>query len=93
MKAVRGLCADAAEPLVALSEDHLPQQGDAAGPVRLLGLREVADVGVIAPGEKLPFARTGMTAVYGENGSGKTSYSRVLKCACRARGARPEVLP
>jgi energy-coupling factor transporter ATP-binding protein EcfA2 len=93
VKAARGLGAELLEPLIALSEDHLPKQGHAAGPVSLLGLRDVADIGVLAPGEKLPFARTGLTAVYGENGSGKTSYSRVLKCACRARGARPEVLP
>lgn len=47
----------------------------------------------IAPGQKLNFAPSGMTVVYGGNGSGKSGYVRVMKRACRARDQAERVLP
>ncbi len=42
-------------------------------------------VNAIAENQHLPFRASGMTVIYGDNGSGKSGYSRVLKRACRAR--------
>ncbi|HEX8926562.1 MAG TPA: AAA family ATPase, partial [Terriglobales bacterium] len=39
------------------------------------------------------FGTTGLTVVYGDNGAGKSSYARVLKRACRARGSDEPILP
>jgi len=42
-------------------------------------------VNALAAGQSLTFGESGMTIVYGENGSGKSGYVRILKSACRAR--------
>lgn len=61
--------------------------------VQLLGIRDVAHVNALARGERLPIAPTGLTVIYGENGAGKSGYSRVFKHACRARDQRERILP
>jgi hypothetical protein len=61
--------------------------------VQLLGIREVANVNALAQGGRLPIAPSGLTVIYGENGAGKTGYSRVFKHACRARDQREPILP
>ncbi len=35
--------------------------------------------------QRLPIAKSGLSVIYGENGAGKSGYSRALKKACRAR--------
>lgn len=47
----------------------------------------------IASNERVPIGATGLTVVYGDNGSGKSGYSRVLKRACRARDQSEQILP
>jgi hypothetical protein len=43
--------------------------------------------------EKLTFIRAGLTVVYGDNGSRKSGYARILKQVCRARiGSRSEII-
>jgi len=34
-----------------------------------------------------------MTIAYGDNGTGKSGYARVIKKACRARGSAQDILP
>lgn len=61
--------------------------------VLLTGIKDVANVNALANGAYLPIARAGMTVIYGENGVGKSGYSRVFKKACRARDRRERILP
>jgi energy-coupling factor transporter ATP-binding protein EcfA2 len=61
--------------------------------VLLTAIKELASVNALANGVRLPIARTGVTAIYGENGAGKSGYSRVFKKACRARDRREPILP
>jgi energy-coupling factor transporter ATP-binding protein EcfA2 len=56
-------------------------------------VRNVERVNALAPGQTLKFAQVGLTAIYGDNGSGKSGYTRVLKTVCRARGAAPTIHP
>jgi len=44
------------------------------------------NVNALAPGQKIGFGPN-LTVVYGENGAGKSGYSKILKSACRARGS------
>src|ERR1700733_2487870 len=60
---------------------------------KILALRDLVAVGSTPTGQRLEFAPTGMTIVYGENGSGKSSYARVLRKACRASAKPVEILP
>ncbi|RYG56675.1 MAG: hypothetical protein EON56_03710, partial [Alphaproteobacteria bacterium] len=61
--------------------------------VVLTAIKELANVNALAKGARLPVARAGVTAIYGENGVGKSGYSRVFKKACRARDRREPILP
>lgn len=90
--------ADAVKPapmaFVPLSATHLPPAPGAAQSVSLLSIGDLQNVNRLLPGAVLPFGDgTGLTVVYGENGAGKSSYARVIKKACRARGAPPNIMP
>jgi energy-coupling factor transporter ATP-binding protein EcfA2 len=61
--------------------------------VSLQQVREVKHVNALATDERLTFTRAGLTVVYGDNGSGKSGYARILKQVCRARlGSRTEAI-
>ena len=78
------------EPLEAC---HLPSQGDTADRVQLLGLREIQGVNALAPDQQMSFESDGMTIVFGYNGSGKSSYARILRQLCHARHRGDQILP
>lgn len=61
--------------------------------VELLAMKNMRHVNAIAENQLLPFSAAGMTVIYGDNGSGKSGYSRVLKCACRARDQMEAIHP
>ena len=83
-KAAHGLSpARAAEPL---TEDHMQIPVPSAGPVTLAALTHVAGVNALAHNQTITFGPQ-LTVVYGNNGAGKSGYTRVLKAACRARAA------
>ncbi len=76
-----------------LAQEHLPVHVVNSTPVVLLAMRDLKHVNRIVSGQKLEFAPSGMTVIYGGNGSGKSGYSRVLKRACRARDLSETVHP
>ena len=78
---------------IPFAQSHLPAQVAGTSPVILKVMRDLKNVNRIASGQKLEFKPKGVTIVYGDNGSGKTGYSRVLKQACRARDLTEIVLP
>jgi energy-coupling factor transporter ATP-binding protein EcfA2 len=61
--------------------------------VKLLSIDDVRNVNIIKSGQTQPFAESGVTVVYGGNGSGKSGYSRILKLACQARDKDDRILP
>ncbi|WP_341942182.1 AAA family ATPase [Microbacterium sp. LWH10-1.2] len=61
-------------------------------PVRLLAVKGVSNVNRLAENQELTFAPDGLTVVYGNNGSGKSGYARVLQSMVRARH-RADILP
>lgn len=72
---------------------QVPLPVNPARVVLLTAIKELANVNALANGVRLPIARAGVTAIYGENGVGKSGYSRVFKKACRARDRREPILP
>ncbi len=75
-----------------LSKDHLPVDPGAGESVSLLGIADVTGVNQLASGQTLEFEKNGLTIVYGQNGTGKSGYTRILKNACRSRHAG-EIMP
>ncbi len=59
--------------------------GGGRGPVQLSAISEPAGVNALTWSDGIDFAPTGLTVVYGENGSGKSGYARILKRVTRAR--------
>ncbi|MBP3139225.1 AAA family ATPase [Aliivibrio fischeri] len=59
--------------------------------VHLLEINNVVNVGALAGEQSLKLEESGITAIYGENGSGKSSYSKILKNACVTRGNVPDI--
>lgn len=68
-----------------LEAQHLPAGPTSGSPVRLVSISNVSGVNKLAAGQSLPFEANGLTIVYGDNGAGKSGYSRILKRACSAR--------
>jgi energy-coupling factor transporter ATP-binding protein EcfA2 len=59
--------------------------------LRLASLDKVSGVNAICTGAKIEFDRD-ITVVYGQNGSGKSGFSRLIKHVCGAR-TKPALLP
>ncbi|MGL5827871.1 MAG: hypothetical protein ACRCYU_24155, partial [Nocardioides sp.] len=79
----------------ALDERKLPsveklsteaRQDDAAPPLVLTGLSKVYGVNALTPGAVIE-PHDGLTILYGENGTGKTGYSRIFKALADSRTA------
>lgn len=61
--------------------------------VQISAIKNLVNVNALAEGQSLSISPTGLTVIYGENGAGKSGYSRVLKKACRARDQAEPILP
>lgn len=59
--------------------------------IQLVAIKNLLNVNALAEGQRLPINPSGLSVIYGENGSGKSGYSRVLKKACRARDQREPI--
>lgn len=57
---------------------------EAAPPLSILSLSEVHGVNALAPGPVID-PHPGLTIIYGENGTGKTGYARILKALAKSR--------
>lgn len=77
----------------ALQDAEVALPADPERVVKLLRVKDIAHVNALVHGGSVPIAQDGMTVIYGENGAGKSGYSRVFKHACRARDRREPILP
>jgi ABC-type transport system involved in cytochrome c biogenesis ATPase subunit len=68
----------------AIEARHLPGAGAGFERTVLAQLGPLKHVDRLAQGQILRFAPTGITLVYGENGSGKSGYTRIAKKFCRS---------
>ena len=87
LKQLEGLCDEADKRIVPIPIDVASISGGAieSEHITLKAIQDLENVNAIPNGATMPFAHEGLTVIYGENGSGKSGYARVLKRACRAR--------
>ena len=74
-----------------MAEEHLSGLATTTGTVVLRGVSDLKHVNALAGDRRLPFAVKGLTVIYGDNGSGKSGYGRVLKHVCRCRSKKPAI--
>lgn len=65
--------------------EHFPKTGTDDPPVRLVSIAEPEHVNALESDQPLTFEANGLTIVYGDNGSGKSGYARLMKRIARAR--------
>jgi energy-coupling factor transporter ATP-binding protein EcfA2 len=70
---------------IGFAANHFPAEASQDRTVALTSLHTFINVGKIPSDQALEFQSQGLTIAYGGNGTGKSSYARVLKQACRAR--------
>src|SRR5688572_30140582 len=81
MKSLRGIHCDN----VATAQQWVRVGGtvrDPAEHVCLLAITDVRNANALACDQRIEFQPDGLTVIYGDNGSGKSGYARVLKRAC-----------
>jgi len=67
-----------------LAKEHLAIKDTGAATVSLLTLTHNRGVNALAPNQTISFGPQ-LTIAYGQNGAGKSGYTRILKRACRSR--------
>lgn len=82
---VDDIVAPDSRPEVVFSLEHLPRVRAEDPSVCLLSITKTEHVNALASEKPLTFEPTGLTIVYGDNGSGKSGYARLLKRITRAR--------
>lgn len=90
-KLVDDIVALRAAPEGTFGLEHLPKATAEDLPVRLMSIAETEHVNALASDQPLTFEPNGLTIVYGDNGSGKSGYARLLKRNTRSRN-QEEVL-
>ncbi len=83
------------KPAVLLEQGHFRGSIRDQGVVYLRQVHDIRHVNALAPDQHLTLHRDGLTIIYGDNGSGKSGYARILKKVCRARmpGKAEEITP
>jgi len=82
-------------PAIPLEAEHLRVSNREQEEVYLRQVHGVRHVNALASDQRLTLHRVGLTIIYGDNGSGKSGYARILKKVCRARmpGRIEEIVP
>lgn len=76
-----------------LADGQVPVPAQAGTQIELVAIKNLRHVNALAENHRLALGPKGLTVIYGDNGSGKSGYSRVWKRACRARDQSEQILP
>lgn len=77
-----------------LDASHIPSGPSGEESVTLASIGQLRGVNKLPSDQEMPFGPpSGLTVIYGDNGSGKSGYARVIKKACRSRGSAPIIQP
>lgn len=77
---------------VILTAKDLPTSASTGARVELIRIGDLVNVNALAEGGALAFGTSGLTVIYGDNGSGKSGFARLVKDAVGARHHQ-QILP
>lgn len=89
VKNIKGVISDPALTCKPLSADDLPKDVASTERTLLCSIGPVKNVDRLAKDQTVSFAMDGITLIYGDNGSGKSGYSRITKKLCRSLTVDP----
>jgi energy-coupling factor transporter ATP-binding protein EcfA2 len=89
---LKAICINPDAPYIPFSEEQLTSTTVLNLPVSLVSISDPKHINALASDQNLQFHRDGLTVVYGDNGSGKSGYVRILKNACRSRDQNFKIL-
>jgi len=79
---------------VPLTASHLPTSATSEEVTTLVSIGALKSVNRLPSSQVVPLGLSpGLTVIYGDNGTGKSGYARVLKKACRTRGGAQAIRP
>lgn len=78
---------------IPLTENSIPSNHSKFMKLTLKSMDNLQNVNTIPDGSNLSFGHEGLSAIYRENGVGKSGYARVLKKACKARDSKERIIP
>jgi len=93
LKTAHGIADPQGRTPTPLTADQIPAPVSNSLTVELHAIKNMQNVNAVATNQRLSFGPSGLTVIYGDNGSGKSGYSRVLKRACRARDQAEPIHP
>lgn len=67
------------------------ENSTSSGDIVLSKIFNIDNINALSKTSELKFAHKGLTMVYGDNGSGKSSYVSILKHVCKTRGQKPKI--
>jgi ABC-type hemin transport system ATPase subunit len=85
------ICCDPTAKGVPLDKSHLKQPAVLGEPISLHRVTQAKGINALPDNQELEFAPKGLTIIYGDNGSGKSGYVRILKNACRTRDGQTNI--
>jgi energy-coupling factor transporter ATP-binding protein EcfA2 len=85
------ICCDKAAKSVPLAKEHLKSVGASGEPISLVRIAAPTGINALPDDQALDFSKVGLSIVYGDNGSGKSGYVRILKHACRTRDGQTSI--
>ena len=76
-----------------MSSAHVPSDEGLIGNVSIESICQVNYVSLLDSATHLEFDGSALTLIYGDNGSGKSGYAKILKKICRTRHAVVRICP
>ena len=73
--------------------DDLLKNTSAKPDISLSKISDIKNVNALSSNTELEFQNDGLTVIYGDNGTGKSGYAKILRRVCRFRGKKPNILP
>jgi energy-coupling factor transporter ATP-binding protein EcfA2 len=83
------LVADAVPKPQALRATDISGVSGSRDSVAFVAIRDATNINALLNSQELTFADRGLTVIYGDNGSGKSGYARIIKAVVGARHQEP----